>query len=48
MSKWEKLDYFFLYPDGDPDHSRNLLGSQSDQDPSDVFFFRKIKPVVFA
>ena len=28
VSKLENLDYFFSYPDGDPDHSENLTGSK--------------------
>ena len=27
----------FLYPDGDLDHSQNLMGSNLDQDPSSAF-----------
>ena len=45
MSKWENPD-FFLYPDGDPDHSQNVMGAKLDQDPSSHFFM-KFQPVIF-
>ena len=35
-SKWENLDIF--YPDGEPDHSLNVIGSRLDQDTSSDFF----------
>ena len=46
ICNWENPDYF-LYPEVDPDHSQNLMGSKLDQDLSFVFF-RRIQPVVFA
>ena len=35
------------FPDGDPDHSQNLMGSKLDQDSSSDFLLRKIQSVVF-
>ena len=32
INKWENPD--FRYPDSDPDHSQDLMGSKMDQDPS--------------
>ena len=28
----------YLYPDSDPDHSQNFMGSKLDQDPASDFF----------
>ena len=39
VRKWENPDYV-LYPDGDPDHSQNSMGSDFDQDPSSIFLGR--------
>ena len=36
-----KSGFFFWYPDGDPDHSQNLMGSKLDQDPSPVFLSQR-------
>ena len=46
ISKWKNPDYY-LYPDSDPDHSQNLMGSKLDQDLSSDFFM-KFQPVAFA
>ena len=35
---WKILIIFLLYPYGDPDHSRNLIGCKLDQDPSSQLF----------
>ena len=34
----------FLYPDGDPDHSQNLMGAKLDQDLSSDFFMQLCNP----
>ena len=34
----------FIYPDGDPNHSQNLMGSKLDQDPSSDLY--ECQPVV--
>ena len=39
ICKWENPDYV-LYPDNDPDHSANFIGSKLDQDPSSDFLGR--------
>ena len=36
ISKWGKI-WILLYPDSDPDHSQNLMGSKLEQDPSGFF-----------
>ena len=36
-SNWKNPDYLSLYPDSDPDHSQNLMGSELQQDPSSNF-----------
>ena len=33
-----------FFPDSDPDHSQNLMGSKLDQDPFSGFYFQ---PVIF-
>ena len=39
ISKWENTDVSSCihYPDGDPDHSQNIIGYKMDQDPSSDF-----------
>ena len=44
MGETESL--IFLYADGEPNDSENLMGSKLDKDPSPHFFFMKIQPVV--
>ena len=34
INKCKNLDYFFFYPDSDPDDSQNLMESKLDQEPS--------------
>ena len=39
ISKWGKArSLIFLYPDGDPDQSQNLMGYKFEQDPSSYFY----------
>ena len=41
VRKLENLDFhlfIFWYPDGDPEHFQNLMGSMLEQDPSSNFF----------
>ena len=47
ISKWENLEYFFLYPDSEVHHFKTLMGFRLDQDAYYRFLFMKIQAVVF-